>query len=180
MINYSGKTVSVSVKLLQYVLDFPAIGKVLNLPGSARSLRACPFCQIIGESCSCNKTLFLQNRRYLPSAHPLQYQVSGHVNNAVEFREAPAAPIDDTENPHLREMYNELPNQNQKQNFTRKHGVKVSYQFVRLTYHKFQEQIGPNIMHSVKVAPVNMSKILNGYIKVSRTRRVEEEKRIRR
>ena len=104
--------------------------------------------------------------------------MSGHVNNAVEFREAPAAPIDETENRCLREMYNQLPNQNQKQNFTRKHGVKGTYQFMRLTYHKFQEQIGPDIMHSVKVAAVNMSKILNGYIKVSSIRRVEEEKRI--
>ena len=31
-------------------------------------------------------------------------------------------------------------------------------------------------MHSVKVAAVNMSKILNGYMKVTSVRRVEEEK----
>ena len=49
---------------------------------------------------------------------------------------------------------------------------------MRLTYHKFQEQIGPDIMHSVKVAAVNLSKRLNGYIKVSSIRRVEEEKHI--
>ena len=176
MTDYTGKTVSVSLRLLQFILDFPAMGKILHLPGSARSFRACPFCQIEGENCTCNKTLFLQNRRYLPPDHSLRGECNGHVNNANEFRLPPAAPLPVVQIRTLRQTYDQLPNNNQKDKFTKRHGLKGCYPFMKLSYHQFQEDMGPDIMHTLKDAASNMSKILNGFIKKEHINKVELEK----
>ena len=132
MKDYRGNDLTVSVKCLRYILDFPAIGKVLNLPGSARSFRACPFCTIIGESCACNKTLFLQNRRYLPIDHPLRKQAVGHVKGEVENRPPPSPPPNMHVTRTLREDYDKLPNKNRKKKYILEHGVKGCYELMRL------------------------------------------------
>ena len=49
--------VNIKVNLLQYVLDFLAIGKILQQP-AAGAIKACPFCEIQGCYCfSLKKTL---------------------------------------------------------------------------------------------------------------------------
>ena len=176
MISYTGKPISVSVRLLQYVLDYPAIGKVLHFPGSARSFRACPFCQVVGENCACNKTLFLQNRRYLPMSHPLQFATDGHVGNTTETRPPPLAPPTPDEVRELRVKYDVLPNKNQKEKFTKEYGVKGCYPFMKLDYHEFHEDFGPDMMHTLKNAGNNISKVINGYILRSKQVAVEVEK----
>ena len=85
MQDYEGKNVTVFAKLLNFELDFPAIGKVLHFPGSARSYRACPFCKVVGVNCSCNKTLFLDNRRYLPTDHPMRLKTDAHFGLKLPF-----------------------------------------------------------------------------------------------
>ena len=177
MNDYRGKEVSVSAKLLNFVLDFPAIGKVLHFPGSARSYRACPFCKVVGVNCSCNKTLFLDNRRYLPRDHPLRHQTANHVGNEPETREPPPPPSSTEEVVRLRHQYDRLPNKNQKDNFTKAHGLKGTYPFMDLSYHNFQDDIGPDIMHTLKDVGVNFSKILNGFVSIEKIFEVEAEKR---
>ena len=135
--------------------DYPAIGKVLQYPGSARAFRGCPFCQIVGESCNCNKTLFLQNRRYLPLQHVLRHQTKGQVNNAEETRDPPAVHYDDECTRWLRQKYDKLPNQNQKKKFTDSHGIKGSYIFMDLSYHT-SHQFGYDMMHTLKNACANI------------------------
>ena len=178
MTDYTGKTVSVSVRLLQYVLDFPAMGKILHLPGTARSFQACPFRQIEGENCTCNKTLFLQNRRYLPPDHSLHSECNRHVNNASELHFRPAEPLSEIQIRTLRQTYDQLPNSNQKDKFTKTHGLKGCYPFMKLGYHQFQEDMGPDIMHTLNDAASYMSKILNEFVRKEQINKVELEKRV--
>ena len=46
-------------------------------------------------------------------------------------------------------MYDTLPNKNQQTKFIREHGVKGVYSLMRLPYHKFNEHIQPDGMHTV-------------------------------
>ena len=46
-----------------------------------------------------------------------------------------------------------------------------------LSYHNFQEDIGPDIMHTLKDVGVNFSKILNGFVSIEKIFEVEAEKR---
>ena len=171
-----GNEVTISAKLLNFVLDFPAIGKVLHFPGSARSYRACPFCKVTGVNCACNKTLFLNNRRYLSTEHPLRLQTNGHVGNSCETRAPPSPPSSSNDITRLRKEYDQLPNKNQQDKFTKTHGVKGTYPFMDLSYHKFQEDIGPDIMHTLKDVGVNFSNILNSFVSMKKIYRVEVEK----
>ena len=86
----NGNYINVGVKLLEFTLDYPAIGKVLHYPGSGRSHRACMFCDIVGESSKVlNKTLFLQNRRFLDQSHKLRFETIGQVRSCIETRDPP-------------------------------------------------------------------------------------------
>ena len=163
MADENGKLLNVSVKLLNFVLDFPAIGKVLHLPESARSFVACAFCAIRGMSCKVhNKTVFLENRRYLNADHPLRFQHENQVGGVEEHRKPPILERSPTETRQLRQKYDELPNESQKKKHTNEHGVKGTYKLMDLPYHKFEQHLGPDPMHTIKDCVVNISKILNG------------------
>ena len=173
MKNPDGFDVRVSAKALLNVLDFPAIGKVLHLPGSARSFRACPFCPIIGVNV-CNKTVFLENRRFLPPDHKLRSETEGQVFGQPEHRPPPIMDRSAEETRALREEYDRLKNDNQRKAYTKTHGVKGVYQFMKLDYHKFEQHIGPDPMHTVKNTLVNIAKIMNGFVardKISQSER---------
>ena len=147
----NGNYINVSMKLLEFTLDYPAIGKVLHYPGSGRSHRACMFCDIVGESSKVlNKTLFLQNRCFLDQSHKLRFETIGQVRSCIETRDPPSLQrtIKMTEN--LRKEYDELKKLSEQRAFVKEHGVKGTYEFMRLSYHRFQLQLGliPTVIHS--------------------------------
>ena len=59
--------------------------------------------------------------------------------------------------------------------FTQANGVKGTYEFMRLSYHRFQEDIGPDPMHTVKDVMENITKIMNGTIKRDKIIAAEKE-----
>ena len=93
-------------------------------------------CRVVGESCNCNKTLYLHNRRYLPPNHPLRHQKKGHVLNSTELRDAPDDAFDYSKTCRLRRRYDELPNNHQREKFVKETGIKGSYAFMELSYHE--------------------------------------------
>lgn len=59
-------------EILLHVLDYPGIGKVLSVVGSG-GINGCMFCDIHGSrNEELNKTVYLQNRRFLHDASPLR------------------------------------------------------------------------------------------------------------
>ena len=63
---YQGAPFECKVAVLLHILDYPGIGKVMSVVGSG-GLQGCVFCGIQGErDMHLNKTVYLQNRRYLP------------------------------------------------------------------------------------------------------------------
>ena len=51
-----------------------------------------------------------------------------------------------TEN--LRKEYDELKKLSEQRAFIKVYGVKGTYEFMRLSYHRFQLHLGPNPMHT--------------------------------
>ncbi|XP_066925721.1 uncharacterized protein [Clytia hemisphaerica] len=85
---YMEAPVRIKVRLLQYVLDFPAISKVLQQP-AAGGLKACPWCKL--EGCYChalNKTVYINIRRNLDPTHCLRKSKSF---SKVEKEEKPGS-----------------------------------------------------------------------------------------
>ena len=175
MKDHRGKDISVKVKILRYVLDFPAIGKVLHLPGSAMSVRACPFCQIRGRWCCKNRMLFVNNRRLLPEDHPLRLETDCHIDGKSEEREPPSPPPTNEEISRLRQQYDQLKSTSAKEKYTKLHGVKGEYVLMQLPDHGFQHQIGPDIMHTLKNAGTTLCRIMGGQISGDVIDAVEEE-----
>ena len=67
------------VAVLLSVLDYPGIGKVLGVVGSG-GLHKCAFCSLQGEQYEVlHKTVYMQNRRYLPSTSPLRKDTVKYV-----------------------------------------------------------------------------------------------------
>ena len=121
--------------------------------------------------------MFLENRRSLPADHPLRLQSVGHVGSTSETRDPPLPPLPSEEIARLRRKYETLPNNNQKKKFTEEHGLKGTYPFMDLSYHQFQADMGPDIMHTLKDIGANLSKILNGFFSADKQYEVEVEKR---
>ena len=164
MINYAGEEKTVSVRLCHFCLDFPAIGKVMHLPGSGRAKKACPFCQISGESVG-PRTLFLHNRRFLEDDdHCLRWQRVGYPKCRPEIRGPPDPPPSIEEIRRLRTQYDLLPNTNQKEKFTKEHGLKGMYPFAELEDHSFHQDLGGgDIMHTEKDMGVNICRVYKHY-----------------
>ena len=105
--------VNIKAKLMQNVLDFPGIAKVLCKPSSS-AIKACLWCHIDGTHCfALRKTIYVQNRRYLP-----QNQVFW-TSKSFETEEKKSKPVNisqEQENRH-QEQYDQLPNENQRKNF---------------------------------------------------------------
>ena len=142
---YMNAPVTIKTRLLQFVLDFPGIAKLLQYPGSG-AIMACPWCEIMGVYCqSMHKTVYLQNRRYLPEDHVLR---SSNTFNIPEIDPKPTSLSADHEK-QLRSDYETLGNNNQKKKFTRSNGVKGTYALMKLPYHKFSEHVHPDGMHTV-------------------------------
>lgn len=76
---YAHAPFKAKVAVLLYVLDYPGIGKVLGVVGSG-GLQGCAFCSLQGERCEVlHKTVYMQNRRYLPSTSPLRKDTVKYV-----------------------------------------------------------------------------------------------------
>lgn len=118
--SYMTAPVNVRVKLLQYVLDFPAISKVLHQPGAGAAV-ACPWCGIAGCFVhSLKKTVYLQSRRYLEDGDPLRN--SPDFTNVEQRGWPPVLAI--KAEAATRELYDKLLNKNQKKTFEKVNVVK--------------------------------------------------------
>ena len=85
--------IEIKVRLLQYVLDFPGISKVLKQP-STGAIMACPWCDVKGiHSHNLKKTVYRQ-----------------------DDKETQTLSVDAESK--LRKKYDELPNENQKKKFS--------------------------------------------------------------
>ena len=107
---------------------------------------ACPWCRIVGTySHALHKTVYLNARRYLCTNHCLR---NSNYFQAAENLSAPQ-PVSVEDEINLREEYQNLPNDNQRKNFARQNGVKGTYALMKLEYHKFNEHVQPDGMHTV-------------------------------
>ena len=69
---YLGAPFKAKASILLHVLDYPGISKVLGVVGSG-GIQGCAFCSLEGERSEVlQKTVYLQNRRFLPSSSPLR------------------------------------------------------------------------------------------------------------
>lgn len=69
---YSNAPFECKAAILLHILDYPGIGKVLSVVGSG-GLQGCMFCDIKGtRNENLKKTVYLQNRRFLPDGSPLR------------------------------------------------------------------------------------------------------------
>ena len=69
---YQNAPFQTKVKLLLHVLDYPGIGKVMSIVGSG-GVQGCMFCNLQGEhERNLQKTVYLQNRRFLPEDSELR------------------------------------------------------------------------------------------------------------
>lgn len=69
---YTGAPFKAKASILLHVLDYPGITKVMGVVGSG-GIQGCAFCSLAGERSEIlRKTVYLQNRRYLPSSSPLR------------------------------------------------------------------------------------------------------------
>ena len=142
---YMSAPVDVKVKLLQFVLDFPGLAKVMSLPGSG-AIRACPWCEAVGTySKALGKTVYLENRRYLHENHCLRHSSSF---TSTELREQPSSLSIELERKR-RSDFDCLPNENQKKNFSKQNGVKGTYQLSKLKYHRYHRDYLPDGMHTI-------------------------------
>ena len=145
--SYMSAPIQIQAKLLQYVLDFPGISKLLQLP-STGAIKGCPWCGIVGKySKAYRKTIYLDNRRYLKDVCVLRDN-SNFVGDRNELRCAPAA-LTEIEIKDGRLKYDTLPNTNQKKKFAKENGVKGSYALMKLPYHRYHHHVQPDGMHTV-------------------------------
>ena len=146
--SYMRAPVKVQAKLLQYVLDFPGISKLLKLP-STGAVKACPWCSITGKySKSFRKTVYLDNRRYLESDNVLRSNENFTGSSEYDHRIKPGT-LTVEDQTFKRRQFDQLPNENQRKIFTREHGVKGTYALMKLPYHRYHEHVQPDGMHTV-------------------------------
>ena len=146
--SYMQAPIEIQAKLLQYVLDFPGISKLLKLP-STGAIKACPWCGVSGHYCkSFRKTVYLDNRRYLENDNVLRSSKDFAWDTNYEDRQTPAA-LTTEEQTERRNEYDILPNDNRKKAFSREYGVKGSYALMKLPYHRYHEHVQPDGMHTI-------------------------------
>ena len=147
--SYMRAPVKVQPKLLQYVLDFPGISKLLKLH-STGAVKACPWCSITGKySKSFRKTVYLDNRRYLESDNVLRNNENFTASSEYDHIIKPGTLSVEDLTFKRRQFYQQLPNENQRNFFTREHGVKGTYALMKLPYHWYHEHVKPDGMHAV-------------------------------
>jgi len=171
---YMSSPIWVKVRLLQYVLDFPGISKVMQQPGTG-GIKACPWCGIAGKYCDHLSKTYTDNRRYLPNMHPLR-RSNLFPGESTEVRKEPEA-ISYKDERQIRQAFDLLPNNNQRKNYSRAQGVKGTYTFMRLPYHRLHEHYQPDGMHTIPDILYHVFDWLNGKAKPGRIERAEKNLR---
>lgn len=159
--SYTDLPFNLKAKLVHYILDFPGISKVLNLPAQG-AIKACPWCDVTGYYCKCaGKTIYLENRRFLPADSPLRFDKVNFPFGQTEEKHYPTKP-DNTEMNSLRTRYDQLPNDAQKKKFSKMHGVKGNYQLNRMESHGGKDDISGDFMHTLKNFLQRVLNIISG------------------
>lgn len=82
---YSSAPFQCKVEILLYVLDYPGIGKVMSVVGSG-GYQGCMFCDLEGERDeNLQKTVYLQNRRFLPIDSKLRKDTKRYNNYIIRY-----------------------------------------------------------------------------------------------
>ena len=82
---YSQAPFTLKVSVLLHILDYPGLGKVMGVVGSG-GIQGCAFCDLSGERNEVlHKTLYLQNRRFLPPSSPLRKDKFKYVLRAILY-----------------------------------------------------------------------------------------------
>ena len=168
---YMKAPVNIKVKLLQYVLDFPEIGKIFQQP-AAGAIKECSFCEIEGCYCfSLKKTVYRGSRSYLEQEDKLR--ISSTFSSS-EDREKPAT-LSVLEEKHRRSKFDKIKVGNKRKLFVKENGVKVAYSFIKLPYHHFHHDYQPDGMHTVTDAVKTVMNWLRGNVDIKKLRQAEEE-----
>ena len=168
---YIKAPVNIKVNLLQYVLDFPAIGKYLQQP-VAGAIKACPFCEIQGCYCfSLKKTLYRDSRRYLEQEDQLRIRTTF---SSSEGREK-FATLSVLEDKHRRSKFDKIKVGNKRKLFVKENSVKGAYSFMKLLYNQFYRDYQPDGMHTVTDVVKTVMNWLTGNVDINKLRQAEEE-----
>lgn len=172
---YMSSPLEVKVKLLQYVLDFPGIAKLMKQPGSG-GIKACPWCDVKGRySKVLKKTVYLDSQRYLKEDHALKTN-EDFGKRSSESDEPNALSVEEEKT--LRTQYDELKSEYRKKEFSKRFGVKGSYALMKLPYHQYHKHIQPDGMHTIKDVLEHVIDWLSGNIHQVKLNESEKELRM--
>ena len=168
---YMKAPVNINVKLLQYVLDFPAIGKILQ-QSAAGAIKVCLLCEIQGRYCfSLKKTLYRDGRRYLEQEDKLRIM---STFSSSEDREKPAA-LSVLKEKYRSSKFDKIEVVNKPKLFIKGNSVKGAYSFMKLPYHKFHRDDQSDGMHTVTDVVKTVMNWLAGNVDINKLRQAKEE-----
>ena len=157
--SYKEAPVSVKIKLLLYVLDYPGMSKLFSQHGTG-NLHGCHWCMLRGETCKeLSKVIYQCNRPFLQHNDTLRMNERNFWNKGIDNQPAPVGRGKETD-VQYREQYKVAKNKTAA--IAKQTGCKDFYPLYRLPYHNRIEESLPDCMHTVKNVVKNLMDIISG------------------
>lgn len=158
---YNKAPVSVKVKLLLYVLDYPGLNKVYHQHGSG-SLSGCHWCHVIGTKCvHLDKVVYLSNRAYLDKADPIREDKIHFVDKTEDRSVRPKLQSLYSETSY-RKLYDSAKNKSQASCVATATGCKSTYELSSLPEHNRIDERQTDNCHTIKDVIQNIMNLVTG------------------
>lgn len=172
---YQKAPISVKIKVLLFVLDYPGLSKLFNQQGSG-GLSGCHWCGIKGEHCPhLSKTIYLSNRSYLEKKSEIRKDTVNFRDKCEDNTNPPKLRVKDSEKIY-RQAFVNAKNKTNANLVASATGCKGTYVLEKLPAHNRIEQTQPDACHTVKDVVQNIMSLVTCKKKINLKKIVEAEK----